>query len=85
MGSTESSTLLLGAETTSAAKDSGEWYRGVVDATGKKAFARWHRGDSERGLLRHAAEDDKRRRQGEGGKGWSRTDTTAVSTNAGTI
>ena len=58
-GSTDSSPLLIGVETAlgpSAAKKSGKWYRGVVDAA-DRFMTRWHRGEAEKSWLSHAAED----------------------------
>ena len=41
-----------------AAKKSGKWYRGVVDAA-DCFIVRWHRGGAERSWLRHGAQDAK--------------------------
>ena len=71
--------MLFGVETVlspRAAKKSGKWYRGVVDAT-DRFMTRWHEGEAEKSWLRHATEDaksgDKEKPGGRGGG--SRTDT----------
>ena len=59
------------------AKESGKWYRGIVDAA--DGFAkRWHKGEAEKSWLRHATEDAKSGDKGKPGRrggGGSRTDT----------
>ena len=60
-GSTESSPLLFGVETVlwpRAAKKSGKWYRGVVEAA-DGFMTRWQRLEAEKSWIRHAAEDAK--------------------------
>ena len=56
-GSTDSSPLLFGVETVlwpRAAKKSGKWYRGVVDAA-DRFMTRCHKGGVEKSELRYAA------------------------------
>ena len=53
-----------------AAKNSGKWRRGVVEAAGRFK-PRWHRDEGQRSRPRHAAEDAK---SGDKGRGSSRTD-----------
>ena len=71
-GSTERSPPLFGVTVLwpRAAKKSGKWYRGLVEAT-DCFMARWHRDEAQRSRLRHAFQDakngDKERR--ERGKG----------------
>ena len=67
--------MLFGVETVlwpRAAKKSGKWYRGVVDAA-DRFMRRWHKGEAEKSRLRHAAEDaksgDKEKPGGRGGGG----------------
>ena len=79
-GSTDSSPLLFGVETVlwpSAAKKSGNWQRGIVDAV-DRFMTRCHRGEAEKSWLRLTAEDAKSSNQGKPGVcggGSSRTDT----------
>ena len=83
-GFTESSPLMFGVETTSwpgVAEKSGKWYRGVVEAA-DCFMARWHRDESQRSWLRHAAEDAKSRDE-RGGKGGAAV-LIQLSTNAET-
>ena len=56
-GSTESSPLLFGVETVlwpKAAKESGKWYRGAVEAAGC-FMVRWHRDEAQRSREESAA------------------------------
>ena len=60
-----------------AAKKSGNWHRGIVDAA-DRFVTRWHRGEAEKSWQRLTAEDTKSSNQGKpGGRGGesSRTDT----------
>ena len=53
---------------TTAAKQTGKWYRGVVKAVdGFKA--RWHRAEAEKSWLRHAKQDAKKNGEKEKGRG----------------
>ena len=76
-GSTEGYPFLFGVETAfwpRAAKKSGKWYGGVVEAA-DGFMARWHRDEAERSRLRHAAEDAKNGdKEGWGGGKGSPTD-----------
>ena len=60
-GSTDSSHLLVGVRTVlwpRAAKKSGNWHRGIIDAADRFG-TRWHRGEAEKGWQRLTAEDAK--------------------------
>ena len=60
-GSTNSSPLLFEVETVlwpRAAKNSGNWHRGIVDAA-DGFMTRWHRGEAEKSWQRLTAEDAK--------------------------
>ena len=54
--------MLLGVETvlwSRVTKKSGNWYRGLADAT-NRFRTRWHSGEAENSWLRHAAVDAKK-------------------------
>ena len=60
-----------------AAKTSGNWYRGVVDAPGR-FMTKWHRGEADKSWPIHATVDAKNSNKGKldgGGRGGGRTDT----------
>ena len=68
-GSTDSSPLLFGVETVlwpTAAKKSGNWHRGGVDAA-DRFMTRWHRGEEEKSWQRLTVEDVKSSNQGKSG------------------
>ena len=64
--------FLLGVETVrwSRAVKSPNWYRGVVDAA-DRFMTKWHRGEADKGWLRHATVDAKSSDKGRlEGRGW---------------
>ena len=69
--------MLFGVETVlwaKAAKKSGKWCRGVVEAA-DCFMARWHRDEAQRSRLRHAVAKDAKNSDKGRGEGGSRTDT----------
>ena len=63
-----------------AAKKSGKWYRGVVEAA-DCFMARWDRDGAQKSRLRHAAQDAK---NGDKGRGGGAAALIQLSTNAET-
>ena len=81
-GSTDSSPFLFGVETVlwpKAAKKSGKWHRGVVDAA-NRFMTRWHQHEAEKSWRRHAVENAKSGGKGKprGRRGGGRCADTAV-------
>ena len=71
-GFTDSSPLLFEIGTVlwpRAAKKSGNWHLGIVDAA-DRFMTRWHRGEAEKSWQRLTAEDAKSSNQGKPGGGW---------------
>ena len=65
--------MLFGVETVllwpRAAKKSGKWCRGVVDAA-DRFMTRWHKGEAEKSWLQHTTEDAKSGDKGKPGGRW---------------
>ena len=66
-----------------AAKKSGKWCKGVVEAA-DCFMARWHRDETQRSRLRYAAEDAKSGDKGEGERGCVAAVLIQLSTDAET-